>query len=234
MHLMRSDFALRLVAVPVLLTVLLSGCASTQLTNGEILADFRSTQPADAVVRAPASDAERDDEKLLETTFVWTKPGLNPEAVRYSVTDVRFGRNEASRERIDEDEQVELTKLLSTALTEALATEPSAGSRTLQVHALISRVETPNRLFNAISLIAPLPPFFINGGAAIEVEMRDLGSGEREIVYGCATAGGPIQFTGYFLRLTHAKFALQECSRSLAKLLGLAKDEAPADVKPQP
>lgn len=206
-----------------LAVVLLSGCASRSLTSGEILSSNQAVIGVEA-----AGSLARPSEGPAKGVFLWVRPGQRIDAARFFVADVRFAQEKDASGQILPAEKEELVDVLSKSLKADLSPSGTPeGALALDVRGIISRAETPNLVFNYISLVAPLPPVFSNGGAAIEVEMRDSRSGELQVVFACADVGSVKSLKGYFNRLDHPRLAIRECSRRLALAVGVMKDGTP-------
>ena len=146
----------------------------------------------------------------------------------YFIEPVTWAVDEESRAGRDPTRRDVLALALDGALREQLGTlrpiVAQPGPRTARVRAVITDARLSRPVLNAALTagavaIAPLPlgPAFF-GGAVVEAEV--LGPDGRQLAaISCASGGGPLDISGFYIKSGHARKAMRRAARELRETL---------------
>jgi hypothetical protein len=177
------------------LSIILCGCASNQMTQSGHLADYGKLRPTDD-----------------SGVSLFGRVDFEPSA---------FRGNSARLRDVPDDAKKVLTQHLDQRIRERVAASPkSSGERSLLVRAVITDFDQPNRLLNVVSTFAVGP--VSTGGATLEISVTDQLNREEVISMVCAEKANAVSWTGFtnaYSALGHAKAAIDDCLGRFAKVL---------------
>ncbi|SIO58847.1 Protein of unknown function [Singulisphaera sp. GP187] len=139
--------------------------------------------------------------------------------------------DEQSRAGRDSSSRPALTAELSIALRDQLGTirpvveRPGANTARVRSVITVARLSRPytNAVFHVAGIVGtvvgvPVPLPMFTGGACVEAEV--VGPDNRQIAaITCASAGGPLDFFGNFIRLKHARKAMRRAAKELRETI---------------
>jgi Protein of unknown function (DUF3313) len=175
-------------------SLLLSACATTVSKPTGFLSDSNALRPSE-----------------LENVSLYRAPGFDPRAYgRVRLTPSRvYAPSERLRE-LDPALRQEVLAHFDKELSSRILPGVRSNTNALVVRAVVTDVDTPNRALNVATslLIGPTT----SGGASVEIEIVDEGSGAAMLSATCTERGSILwQFIGAYSILSHAKYAISEC-----------------------
>ncbi len=198
MHMKRPISLIHLVLMVGLATTL-SGCASNGMTRSAFLGDH------DALKKTK-----------YENVLLFKAPGFEPSNYKEIVVeDALVVAENGQVKGLDVEQQREVLEYINSELRSLQATSETPGASGLvRVRVAISEIETPNRAVNALTtlLVGPVT----TGGASLEFEAIDVGTGRRVAAASCFARGRVISdFKDAYTLLGHAKIAISTCLKQI-------------------
>ncbi len=194
------------------------GCASYRPSQSGYLSDYSRLQKDPfhlnrglGLERVKSRNATAEAACQVDSFFI--------EPARWLVDPKARAGGDPARER-------DLTSALDAALREQLgALKPVVdrpGPRTARVRSAITTVKLARPALNVLMLATFATPVGIgpifNGGGVVEVEA--VGPDGRQIAaVSCGSAGGPLDFFGYYSRSAHARKAMRRAAKELRETL---------------
>jgi len=163
---------------------------------------------------------------LQRNKSLQAQPGDFNQVDSFYIEPAQWLVSEDSRAGGNPDRQLYLTSTLEEQLKEQLgALKPivdQPGPNTARVRSAITDVKLSRPLLNAALLATVITPVMIgpifNGGGFVEAEV--IGPDGRQIAaISCASGGGMIDVSGYFLKSGHAKKAMRRSAKELRETL---------------
>lgn len=188
-----------------------------------VLALAAAAGPATAASGTP-EPAWTEQRSLLTSLRWWAEPAererlqaLAPQALPWDLAwAVPPGRDDG----ITAAEQSALLAAKRAALQPggAAAADPAAGVR---AEARITRAWRPSRALNVVlvALPGPGPAMVTQGGAAVDIALRDAADDRLLAEFRCSTYAGMARFAEAFGRIGHAEGALRDCAALFAGTL---------------
>lgn len=114
---------------------------------------------------------------------------------------------------------------LRLAKVTALSGASDAATPAFRAEVRVTEAWRPYRFLNVLIVALPGPgaPFVTQGGAAIEVVVRDAVDGRPVAGFGCRSYAGIARFVDAFGRIGHARGALQDCAAHLLATLAAGR-----------
>jgi hypothetical protein len=207
----------------------------------------RTAAPAAREPLLPAGEVWAEQNGMLEQLRWWVRPDAsarlralgtpNParaEATRFTLTWQTPAERDAG---LSDEERAEIGAAKAEQVAKAFAPPAAATAATLRLDATVREVWRPNAVLNVLIVALPGPgaPFVTQGGAAVEMALRDASSGDTLAALTCRQYAGVGAFAYAFGRTGHPRIALQACADKFAALLQrgtLAPAvDAPADAQ---
>ncbi|WP_435009398.1 DUF3313 domain-containing protein [Tundrisphaera lichenicola] len=205
--------------VCLLAILVINGCASYHPTRSGYLSDYSQLQKDPfhlnyglGLERNQARNASPAEAARVDSYYI--------EPVQWLVSESSRGSGNLNRRQM-------LISALQDQLREQLGTlKPvvdQPGPNTARVRAAITDVKLSRPILNAAMLATVIAPVFIgpifNGGGFVEAEV--IGPDGRQLsAISCASGGGVLDVTGYYLKGGHARKAMRRAAKELRETLG--------------
>jgi hypothetical protein len=122
---------------------------------------------------------------------------------------------------LSDEERADIGHAKAEQVAKAFAPPAAAKAATLRLDATVREVWRPNAVLNVLIVALPGPgaPFVTQGGAAVEMTLRDVTSGDTLAAFTCRQYAGVGAFAYAFGRTGHPRIALQACADKFAAVL---------------